>query len=201
MNILYLDIETLPAPSESKDMLHEYHQKRVDRGKTDKTFEEFLESTGFDGSFGRIFCLSYAVNNLPTQCLSDSEKSILEKFWELTRGIQLFVGFNIMDFDLKFIYQRSIVNKIRPSQELSFARYRNFPIYDLMWEWSKWSNSKISLDGLARALGFPSPKDEGIDGSEVAKFHAQGKYNEICNYCNRDVETTRLIYKRMTFQA
>ena len=33
------------------------------------------------------------------------------------------------------------------------------PIYDVMWEWTKWSNlGKCSLDKLAKALGFTSSK-------------------------------------------
>ena len=50
------------------------------------------------------------------------------------------------------------------------------------------------------ALGIPSPKD-GIDGSQVAAFHAAGKDDEIVEYCKRDVETTRDVYKRMIFET
>ncbi len=201
METLYLDIETLPAPKEIREMLEEYHRKRIEKGKTEKTFEEFLESTGFDGAFGRIFCISFAVNNEAVNCLCSGEKQMIEEFWKIAKNINLFVGFNILDFDLRFIYQRSIVNNIRPSLELPFARYRNYPIFDIMYEWSKWGTNRINLDGLARALGIPSPKDEGIDGSMVKKFYEMGKTDEICKYCNRDVLTTREIYKRMTFNG
>lgn len=84
-------------------------------------------------------------------------------------------------------------------KHLSFARYQNLPIFDTMQEWSNWGNQKLGLEHVALALGIPTPK-EGIDGSEVAKFYNEGKVKEICDYCVRDVETTRAVYKRMVFE-
>ena len=62
----------------------------------------------------------------------------------------------------------------------------------------KWSNK--GLEHLALAMGIPTPK-EGIDGSQVNEFFKKGKTKEICEYCVRDVETVREIYKRMTFES
>jgi predicted PolB exonuclease-like 3'-5' exonuclease len=67
-----------------------------------------------------------------------------------------------------------------------------------MKEWVKWSNTNVGLEHLALALGIPTPK-EGIDGSQVFDFYKAGKLDEIADYCKRDVETTRAVYKRMTF--
>jgi predicted PolB exonuclease-like 3'-5' exonuclease len=67
-----------------------------------------------------------------------------------------------------------------------------------MQEWSNWGSAKVGLEHVALALGIPTPK-EGIDGSEVWKFYQAGKVKDICDYCMRDVETTRAVYKRMTF--
>jgi predicted PolB exonuclease-like 3'-5' exonuclease len=69
-----------------------------------------------------------------------------------------------------------------------------------MKEWVKWSNSSVGLEYLALALGIPSPKD-GIDGSQVAEFHKKGKDKEICEYCQRDVQTTRDVYRKMIFES
>jgi predicted PolB exonuclease-like 3'-5' exonuclease len=137
---------------------------------------------------------------------------MLKEFWEIVNSISSpsynsnypdhgvqFIGHNVMDFDLRFIYQRSIINKIKPAYDLSFARYRSYPIFDTMKEWVQWSMNSVGLEHLALALGIPSPKD-GIDGSQVYTFYQKGKIKEIAEYCQRDVETTRAIYKRMTFQ-
>ena len=134
------------------------------------------------------------------QRLSGDEKEILTKFWEAARGAELFVGFNVMDFDLRFIYQRSVIMGVKPTQQLNFAKFRSNPIYDVMHEWSRWSNlGRTSLHGLAKALGLPSSKEGDIEGKDVAKAYAQGRLKEICRYCEKDVELTRQIYKKMTF--
>ena len=68
-----------------------------------------------------------------------------------------------------------------------------------MREWEKWSNSFIKLDTLAKALNLQSSKEGGIDGSQVYDFYLKGKHKEIYEYCERDVQLTRKIYKRMIF--
>lgn len=214
MRKLFLDIETLPASEESLEtlrMLFDKKHKEFDQEK----FNEFLEKTNFDGAFGRVLCIGYAVDSDSPQNFynENNEKETLRQFWEMVSAISTeprnpqypdygvqFIGHNVMDFDLRFIYQRSIVLGVKPSYEINFARYRSYPVFDTMKEWSKWSNSSAGLEYLALALGIPSPKD-GIDGSQVAEFYKQGKINDILEYCKRDVETTRAVYKRMVFET
>lgn len=200
MNILYLDIETLPAEKELHSILSEIHQKRVSDGKIVKELEAFLADTTFDGAFGRIACISYALNHDAVQTLCGTEEEMLREFWQIAVTTDLFVGFNIIDFDMRFIYQRSIIKRVRPTRDLTFARYRSNPMFDLMYEWSKWNQSnKISLDSLAKALGIPSSKGGKVEGKDVAKAWEDGRIKEICEYCEKDVEVTRKIYKKMTF--
>lgn len=202
MNKLFFDIETLPAEKEKeKDLLDIYKRKTAKGNKSLTTFEEYLEKTGLDGTFGRIACIGYAINDSPAECLVGDEKKMLQDFWEIAKTSDLFIGFNNMDFDLRFIYQRSVIQNVKPSKELYFARYRNNPIYDVMHEWKKWDNqSSISLHALAKALGLASSKEGGIEGSGVAKAYEDGRIDEIAEYCKRDVEVTRKIYKRMIFE-
>lgn len=198
MRKLFLDIETLPASEEFHKTLKILHGKK---NKKDDDFEEYLLKTSFDGAYGRILCIGYAVDDDQVDVLynENDEKKTLQQFWELARYSDLFIGHNVMDFDLRFIYQRSIINGVMPSVDLSFARYRNNPIFDTMREWAKWSTNTVGLEHLALALGIPTPKD-GIDGSQVWDFYKQGKVNDILEYCKRDVETTRAVYKKMVFE-
>jgi len=197
-----LDIETLPASEEYHQTLKMMHAKK---SKKDDDFKEYLLKTSFDGAYGRILCIGYAVDDEEVGMLynENDEKKTLEQFWSLAGTADLFIGHNVMDFDLRFIFQRSIINGIKPPENLinlPFARYRSNPIFDTMKEWVKWSNNTVGLEHLALALGIPSPKD-GIDGSQVWDFYKAGKVQEILDYCKRDVETTRAVYKRMIFEA
>jgi len=204
MKKLFIDIETLPADESKHGILKEIYDYRLSKGKgPEESFEEYAEKTNFDGAFGRILCISIAFDNEPAECLTGSEEEIIKNFWEIARDVNMFIGHNIFDFDLKFILQRSVVLGIKPSKDsrdLSFARYRSYPIYDTMYEWSKWSmQNKIGLDTLAKALEVKSSKEGGIDGSKIHQYFKDGKLQEIYDYCNADVETTRAIFKKMTF--
>lgn len=183
-------------------MLKEIHAKKVADGKkVYSKFEDYLAATSFDGAFGRIVCIGYAIDDKPAEVISGTEKEILTKFWRVAKDVTLFIGFNCMDFDLRFIYQRSIVSGVKPTKELNFARYRSDPIFDIMWEWRKWvRDPSVSLDDLAKALGISSSKGGEIEGKNVAKAYEQGRLKEICAYCAKDVEVTREIYKRMVFE-
>lgn len=199
---MYLDIETIPADEKQKEDLLDIYTRRSAKSKTPMgTFEEFIENTNFDGSFGRICCLSYAIDEGPTQSLSGDERQMLIDFWTVAKSVNLFIGFNIMEFDMRFIYQRSIILGVKPTQELNFARYRNSPIYDVMKEWAKWSNTNISLHALAKAMGVKSSKEGDIEGKDVAQAYLDGRLPEICMYCEADVEVTRKLYKRMIFEV
>jgi 3'-5' exonuclease len=213
MHKLFLDIETLPAEDKQIKTLKMLFDKKHEEFDQEK-LEEFVAKTSFDGAYGRVLCIGYAVDDDELQVFynENDEKKTLQQFWDLVNAISispnnsqypdygvLFIGHNVMDFDLRFIYQRSVVLGVKPAYELNFARYRNYPIFDTMKEWMKWANSGVGLEYLALALGIPSPKD-GIDGSEVAKFFEQGKVKDILEYCKRDVDTTRKVYRKMTFE-
>lgn len=225
MNKLYFDIETIPAGEESLEKLRYLYERkkgkyedRMEEGDDEfMSFEEFFDKTGTDGSFGRIVCIGYALNDKPAEALSGDERELLKKFWDLAANVDLFIGHNVRDFDLPFIMQRSIVLGVKPSwvrfeepgvpkykmnKFLDFARYRSCPIFDIMWEWNHWRDKweNKTIEHVALALGIPTPKD-GIDGSRVYEFYKNGKVKEIVDYCKRDVETNRAVYKRLTFES
>lgn len=207
---LFFDIETIPADEKFKKIAIELSlskelAKNTKFKKNKKSLEYLHRQTSMSGDFGRILCIGYAINDEGIKIIKGSEVEILKYWWQLAEKADLFIGHNIMDFDLRFIFKRSIINNIKPAAKhlnLSFARYRNFPIFDTMREWEKWNTiSFIKLDTLAKALGLESSKDGGIDGSQVYDFYLAGKLEEIYEYCKRDVKLTREIYKRMVFNA
>lgn len=173
--------------------------------------------SALNGDTGRLLCIGFIDEgggrqpvkgvlgwNRERGCFTDDEAEVLRDFWEMMRTfrpcVDRVVGHNIYNFDLPFIYKRSVVCGVRPSIELNFARYRNQPIYDTMCEWEKWNlRYTISLDRLARVLGIESPKTNECDGSRIAELFARGEHKTIRDYCLKDVITTRRIYRRMTF--
>ncbi len=105
--------------------------------------------SALNGDTGRLLCIGFIDEgggqrlvkgvlgwDRERGCFIDDETQILRDFWEMMRTfrpcLDRIVGHNIYNFDLPFIYKRSVICGVRPSIELNFARYRNQPIYDTM---------------------------------------------------------------------
>jgi hypothetical protein len=194
MRILFLDIETVPTERSLQDNGLLGTEIKPEQA-------ELIKKLSLSATTARLLCLGYAIDppaDAPAEILQGNERTILEKFWEIAVHIDLFVGHNILDFDLRFIWQRSVIHEIKPPREISFARFQRSPIFDTLQEWSQWGREHVSLNNLAKALGIPSPK-ESLDGAKVYPYYCAGRLTEICEYCKRDVETARRVYRRLSF--
>ncbi len=213
MITLTLDIETLPADDSLRGEIEAgltppgniSRPERIRQWESEErpgAVEEQFRKTALRGHAGRILCIGY-IKEAPTETtegvLTGDEPSILAAFWDLVRDVDLFVGFNVLGFDLKYIWQRSVVHGVKPSREISFVRFRSDPVYDVMQEWEKWGMNPVSLDTLSKALGVTSPKEGELDGSKVYDFYREGRVQEIYDYCLEDVKATRAIYRKMNF--
>jgi 3'-5' exonuclease len=194
MKIFYFDIETVPTEKALQENGLLDAQIKLDE-------PELVKKLSLSAVTAKIICLCYTIEpslSGAVEVLQGEETDIIKNFWKIVPDCNLFVGHNILDFDMRFIYQRSVIHQIKPSREIPFTRFRNAPIYDTMQEWSKWGREHASLDSLSKALGIPSPK-ENLDGAKVYPYYRAGKLPEIIEYCKRDVESVRAVYKRLTF--
>lgn len=104
-------------------------------------------------------------------------------------------------FDLGFLMRRCWVNGIRPPFKLPPPTAREGKDYgDTMTLWAGY-RERISLDRLCRALGVPSPKAEGIDGSQVYDFWQAEDVDAIARYNAADVSATRACWQRLNWEA
>lgn len=194
MKIFYFDIETVPTDKALQENGLLEAQIKLDEA-------EIIKKLSLSAVTAKIICLCYTIEPSVSgtiEVLQGEETDIIKGFWKIVPDCNLFVGHNILDFDMRFIYQRSVIHNIKPSRDIPFTRFRNAPIYDTMQEWSKWGREHASLDSLSKALGIPSPK-ENLDGSKVYPYYRAGKLPEIIEYCKRDVASVRAVYKRLTF--
>lgn len=210
---LYVDIETLPTDDQATiDRI----AKTISPPKTLKKPEsiaawmadekasavaEAVDKTALNGAKGQVLCIGYAFDDNPaTVACGDTESDTLGKFiHDLSAAgnmsLPTIVGHNVINFDLRFIVQRCIVNGV--------VLPRDFPrdpkpwggeVDDTMTMWAG-ARGTISLDDLCFALGLPGKAD--IDGSMVAQLYRDGQLNKILDYCAEDVERTRAVHRRM----
>ena len=130
--------------------------------------------------------------------LSGNEKEILQHFWKQLDRFSTFITFNGRVFDCPYLMIRSAVHQIRPTRNLVPYRYSVNPHIDLADQLSFYDalRRKFSLHMWCRAFGIESPKEEGIDGSQVKEYYNKGKYREIARYCMRDIQATKKLYLR-----
>ena len=196
---LFFDLETIPAPENLREVAIEAGRKKVRNREIADDDEALYRASSISGDFGRIFCIGYAIDDQPTEIIKGQEQEILKNWWEVAKSAHVFIGHNIIDFDIPFLYKRSIIQKIKPSQFLPVKKFSTENIFDTAKEWSRWDNySQTSLHHLAIGLQLPSSKDQ-MDGSQVYDYYLKKRFEDIYTYCKKDVELTRKIYKRMLF--
>lgn len=172
-----------------------------------------VHRTGLDGAYGRILAIGFAIEHHEPFCIIDAdEKKVISEFYRvLNNAVEVehakgyatqqvtFVGHNIIGFDFRFLWQRSVVNGITPPAYIPFgAKDWDKSVFDTMTKWNPDREKRTSLDKLCKILGVKSPKGD-IDGSKVAQAWADGRGDEIAEYCCGDVRATRSIYQRLTF--
>lgn len=220
MDRLFIDIETIqatdaytiaeirqnikpPGNIKKEESIQKWYAEKLD----DAVAKE-LAKTSFDGFAGQVCSIAWAVNDNDVQVLtrgdSDSDFDLLETFFrtvEQENGINfdpLWVAHNI-DFDMKFLYKRLVVNNIKPTIY--------FPINPKPWAkdvfCTLYNSMGLEMRGgslsrLARVLGV-GQKTEGMDGSMVNQYYLDGKIDEIAQYNKDDVYLCREIYKRLNF--
>ncbi len=170
-----------------------------------------IEGTGLDGSFGQICCAGWAVDDGEPMTVADAtdEGWLLREFaMRLVippneRHTTCVIGHNVSAFDLRFLTQRFIVNGIKPPMVIARAAqakpWESEKVFDTMVQWAG-VGQRISLDKLCLALSIPSPKGD-MDGSQVWQYVQDGRLDEVAQYCARDVEAARAVWRRITFAA
>jgi 3'-5' exonuclease len=222
---LFIDIEMLPPDERQRATLDPALVAKLVSGyralqheAAVSCTEEQFQRLALHAEYGRVLCIGMIVEQegeiICRGVLGRERQSLrfhldeartLRGFWNQLRCFDqsrdLIIGHNVFDFDLPFLYKRSVVHRVQPSVRLSLARYRSRPVFDTMKEWELWAwRPGIKLAELAEVLQLGVTKADGMDGSRIYdRFHA-GCHQKIADYCMRDVEMTRKIYYRLTFE-
>lgn len=173
--------------------------------------DESWRKTSFDGGLGHICVIGWAIDDQPTKELHihsiddiTSELIIISEFSNIINKLcaerpnerPRFIGHNLIEFDLQFLFRRHVVLNVKPSPHIPFnARPWDDSVYDTMQKWGGTRGG--SLNKITKACGLESKGD--IDGSMVFDYVRDGKIIEVAEYCRHDVEITRNLFKRMTF--
>lgn len=220
---IFFDIETVPPEESVRERIlaeveaemHNGKSTPPQAGQVEKVADERFRALALCGEEGRVLVVGMIVERggeTVKRCLIGCNSSrrfhldearTLRRFWaelgDFDCRTDLVIGHNIFDFDLLFLYKRSVIHGVRPTVNFPFARYRSQPVFDTMREWECWGRGRVGLGRLAEALRLESSKNGGVNGANVYDNFIAGRHEEITAYCGRDVELTRAVYYRMRY--
>jgi predicted PolB exonuclease-like 3'-5' exonuclease len=222
MKNLYCDIETIPAQPEMEmkaeiaktieapatmtkpETIAAWHNSEGKyEGVKDALIEEQYRKTSLNAMQGSICCLAWAIDDgdvLSAAAIDDvSEKDMLRYFYDSvmtkTDGKVFFVNHSVR-FDLKYIWQRSMIGGLKPSFNLPFNGRHEQHFYCTMEAWGGFKNY-VSMDAIAKAMQI-SGKPEGMDGSKVWDEWKAGNHSKVIEYNKEDVKIARELHLRFT---
>jgi 3'-5' exonuclease len=224
---IFLDLETLPTSRPevqeryTADVAPPANYKSADaiakwwteHGEIAKT--EAVAKTALSGTFGELLCIGYAVNDGPVNVLvrADNEADLIRTFvntldaeareaftddpeWWLSRAV--WIGHNIEDFDLRFLWQRACVHGVKFPFPLPLDRYPKAPRrFDTMKEWGGW-NGRVKQRDLEMAFGLERHDPLTHGGADVWAAYQAGDTASVVAHCSEDVRLLREIYRRLS---
>ena len=208
MTYLYLDIETIPAQSPdavaylAKSAKVDSRLKdpaKIDAARAEAE-QKAISNTSFDGWFGQICCIAFALDDADVVSMSDADhdevsmiSALFSNFSDYHRPV--IVGHNI-GFDMRFITRRAILLGVELPPSYLWPRDIK-PWSDKIHDTSAMTTDRgeyISLDRLCHAMRIPGK--DGFDGSMVAEAWANGEHAKIAEYCADDVRRVRSVHQR-----
>ena len=154
-----------------------------------------------------------ALTDIPSiVCVPESEispvvahKTLLKDVNDLLNRVNrldfVLCGHNIKNFDIPVLAKRMMINGIRPSYILPSYDTKPWEIKAIdtkeIWQYGQFG-AISSLELMCVSLGIESSKNMEVTGNKVHNsFWIENKYDEIKDYCEKDVEVLINVVKKI----
>jgi DNA polymerase elongation subunit (family B) len=160
------------------------------------------EKGALDAMSGRVVCIGMLIDDgqIVTEITlaDEDERRLITEFWRTVAPNDVLVGHNVLEFDVRFLCQRSWILGIQPSRKVDTRKYYSGDVLDTLQLWTNWGNKKgATLDALGLALGCGGKTG---NGANVAKMWAERDIDGIKTYCQEDVRLAYRVFCRLTYQ-
>jgi 3'-5' exonuclease len=204
-NIVIIDIETIPSETmpdilEIKAPANYKDPAKILAYQTENQLEVYKKQA-LDSMKGRIIIIGicyqdkisvYEMEGLEGQLMVDFE-SIMTNLRDEINETPHFVGWNISNFDLPWLWRKAIQYNLPSLRRLIPKDNRNL-YTDLMKVWAADYKDYVSLSDCADFLGIEHGKDSGAD---VYDYWKAGDIDKIIEHCRQDILTTKQVYERI----
>lgn len=223
MSSLFLDIETLPDQRPGAfDKIYDTIRPPGNIKKAESIEKWMVENgsaaaaeahlkTSLNGIAGEICSIAWAIDDgdIVGNCRrpDTTEAWLLQHFFDCvaekartgegSHQQLTWIGHNVIDFDLRFLKQRAIVNNVKPLFLIpADSRHGSAQVFDTMKAWAGWKGY-VSQEALCNALGIEGKS--GMTGADVWPAYQRGEYETIEEYNMDDVRIVRELFKRMSW--
>ena len=220
--ILYFDLEWVPVEKDldtvryKNPVLYDAWVRRYDKFKESGKLENynspeeyFDAEAGFYPEFIKIIVGSFGYYSDNGQFKVDSihgddELEVLtniKKLLDKVYGHYKLCGHGIKRYDMPYLAKRMAINGLKVPHDLNNGNKKPWEIdvVDTSELWSFGCNQKkyTPLDWICAVLDVPTSKSD-ISGKDVKKaYYEEGRLNDIKDYCERDVEVTAQVERKI----
>ena len=221
--ILFIDIETVGISSNYENFKKDYPELSFQFSNyMDWFLKRFPEDTGLGldeifvnraalvPEFLKIVCVSVGFvdpkGEIKKQTFFNSDESQLLKDVNLLLNRVDKLGFilcghNLKNFDIPVLAKRMLINNILPSSILPSYDTKPWEIKAIdtkeIWQYGQFG-AISSLELMCVSLGIESSKNMEVTGNKVHNsFWNENKYQEIQDYCEKDVEVLINVVKKI----
>jgi hypothetical protein len=207
MSAIVLDIETVGQPVDAiPERALDYLYKSLERDAPEpedlaRRREELIARFGLDPATGKVIVIGLLDVDSATETVfaGDAEKALLAEFWDWLGASEheRYVTFNGKRFDVPFLNVRSAIHGLAPAKVIPAEPLSTRPHFDVreVLEGND-RRRRGSLDFFTAIFGLPSPKTN-LDGTKVNDAYAEGRLDDIVQYCLEDCRATAAIYQRL----
>jgi predicted PolB exonuclease-like 3'-5' exonuclease len=217
MELFHFDIETAGQYKDYDTFLdNDERGARLFMGKYEKmnwsekyadVNEAYIENAGIISTYGRIVCISFGYidnegNNKISSFYGDDEQDIVNSFNNLLKKIETksfnLSGFRINHFDIPWVLHKLHKYGIEPANMIYLYDKKpwDLRVVDMSDDWKGKFAWAFSFDEMCYELDVVSPKDI-INGSDVHKYYWSGKIDQIKTYCEKDVNSSIEVSKKL----
>lgn len=216
-NVLFLDIETVPAYisyDKMPDFFRKLWDKKADflKKEPEDTPESLYSRAGIYAEFGKIICISAGFFKSKEfrikSFYGDDEFQLLRQFSKLLESHfnfekKMLCAHNGKEFDFPYIARRILINNLPLPQILDVAGKKPWEVQFLdtleLWKFGDYKHY-TSLELLAAVFDIPTPKDD-IKGSDVHRVYwEENDLERIRIYCQKDVLTSARLFLKFQQQ-
>ena len=222
--ILFIDIETVGVSSNYENFQKDYpelhfqfinyidwFQKRFTEDSGKSLDEIFVNRAALVPEFSKIVCVSVGFvdpkGEIKKQTFFNSDEAqLLKDVNSLLNRVDklgfVLCGHNLKNFDIPVLAKRMLINGILPSSILPSYDTKPWEIKAIdtkeIWQYGQFG-AISSLELMCVSMGIESSKNMEVTGNKVHNsFWLENKYQEIQDYCEKDVEVLIKVVMKLT---